>query len=231
VTTVLPVPIDQNELRLLVYRQFADHARVTGTDEVAAAFDVPAVEALAALRALDDAHLLVLDAARRRIVMAHPWAAGPMGFMVASDRQKWWGGCAWDSFAIPALVGSACLVATHCPACGRVLALDVHPDTPPSPGPGPGEIVAHLPVPVTRMWDDVVLTCSSQLLFCNRAHVADWLARTGMREGAVLGLTALWHLATGWYAGRLSAAYRRRTPAEAAEFFRSIGLTGDFWAA
>jgi hypothetical protein len=225
------VTIDLNELRVHVYRQFAEHARATGTDEVAATFGMPTADALDALRALHDAHLLVLDPGRRRIVMAHPWATGPMGFVVVSDTQKWWGGCAWDSFAIPALVGSACLVATHCPACARVLALDVRPDMPPgdSAGDGASEMVAHLPVPVSRMWDDVVLTCSSQLLFCNRSHVADWLARTGTPAGAILSLTALWNLATGWYAGRLSPAYRRRTPAEAADFFTSIGLTGDFW--
>jgi hypothetical protein len=234
VTTVWVVAIDLNELRLFVYGQFADRARAVGPDDVATAFGLPAAEALDALRALDDAHLLVLDSGRQRIVMAHPWAAMPMGFVVASDTQKWWGGCAWDSFAIPSLVRAPCLVATHCPACGRVLALDVHADAPPGPssgsGQGTGEMVAHLPVPVARMWDDVVLTCSSQLLFCSRGHVADWLARTGTREGAVLSLDALWNLAAGWYAGRLSPGYRRRTPAEAAGFFEDIGLTGDFWA-
>jgi Alkylmercury lyase len=236
-----PATIDLNELRMHVYRQFAEHARAVDPEEVAAAFGVRPAAALDALRALDDAHLLVLDQARQRIVMAHPWTAGPMGLVVASESQKWWGGCAWDSFAIPALVGSPCLVATHCPACGRVLALDVRPDAPPDSNPGdrdPGDhtgtntggMVAHLPVPVARMWDDVVRTCSSQLLFCDREHLAGWLARTGAPEGAVLGLTALWDLATGWYAGRLSRGYRRRNPAEAAAFFAGIGLAGKFWA-
>ncbi len=227
-----PVTIDLDGLRMHVYRQFASHAHAVGPDEIAVAFGVTPAAALHALRALDDAHLLVLDRARRRIVMAHPWAAGPMGFVVASESQKWWGGCAWDSFAIPALVGSPCLVATHCPACGRALALDVRPDAPPDAPPGSdrGEMVAHLPVPVARMWDDVVRTCCRQLLFCDREQLADWLARTGTPEGAVLGLTTLWNLATGWYSGRLSPGYRRRTPAEAAGFFASIGLTGKFWA-
>ena len=221
------MPIDLTQARLHVYRRFADDAAAATPAELAAAFGAAEAEALQALRDLDDAHLVVLDRARTRIVMAHPWSADPIGFTVSSAVQKWWGGCAWDSFAIPALTGQDCLVATHCPACGRPLALDVAPGEPPGPDAGP--LVAHLPVPVLRMWDDVVDTCSRQRLFCSREHVTEWLARTGTDRGEVLDLTALWRLATGWYTGRLTPGYRRRTPDEAAAFFGSIGLTSDFW--
>jgi hypothetical protein len=169
------MPLDLTDVRLHVYRRFADDAAAATPAEIAAAFGVPAAEALAALRNLDDAHLVVLDRARERIVMVHPWSADPLGFTVSSQDQKWWGGCAWDSFAIPALTGQDCLVATHCPACGRPLVLDVAPDQPPVPDAGP--LAAHLPEPVLRMWDDVVSTCSRQRLFCSAEHVTEWLAR------------------------------------------------------
>ena len=216
--------LDLTELRLYVYRQLAEHAHVVTTGDVADAFGASPDVALSGLRDLDDAHLVVLDRTRQRIVMAHPWASDFMGFVVASPTQKWWGGCAWDSCAIPALTGVTCLVATHCPGCEAPLALDVAPDAPPA-----GDLVAHLLVPVLRIWDDVVHTCSNQLLFCDEGHVDAWLARTGNDKGAVLDLPTLWRLATGWYSGRLTPAYRRRTPAEAADFFTSVGLTGDFW--
>src|SRR5439155_14111750 len=119
--------LDLTDVRLYVCRRFADDAAAASPEEIAAAFGSTGNEALAALRALDDAHLVVLDRAKTRIVMAHPWSADPIGFTVSSPAQKWWGGCAWDSFAIPALTGQDCLVATHCPACGRPLALDVAP--------------------------------------------------------------------------------------------------------
>jgi hypothetical protein len=216
--------LNPTQLRLYVYRAFADHARVATPADIAGEFDVTVGQALTALRDLDDAHHVVLDPERQRIVMAHPWASEFMGFVVASGSQKWWGGCAWDSFAIPALMGTNCLVATHCPGCGAALALDVAPDVAPE-----GELVAHFLVPVSRIWDDVVFTCSHQLLFCSESHVDDWLARTGNNKGAVLELGTLWRLATGWYSGRLNLDYRRRTPAEAAQFFAGIGLTGEFW--
>ena len=216
---------DLADVRTYVYRSFADEARVVTPEDVGAAFSISAMEALSALRELHEAHLVVLDPSLSRIVMAHPWAASFMGFVVASASQKWWGGCAWDSFAIPALVDDPCLVATRCPACSTPLVVDVMPDQAPM-----GDLVAHFVVPVKRMWDDVVLTCSNQLLFCDEQHVDQWLAREGHSRGAILDLGTLWQLATGWYEGRLARDYRRRTASEAAAFFGSLGLAGDFWA-
>ena len=51
-----------------------------------------------------------------------------------------------------------------------------------------------------------------------------------MPRGAVLRLEQTWALAKLWYADRLSPEWRRRTAAETAAAFESIGLTGDFWS-
>lgn len=213
------------DVRVYVYRTFADKATVNASD-VALRFHITEEEALQLLRRLHDVHLIVLDSARTNIVMAHPWAAKNIGFIVASSQQKWWGGCAWDSFAIPSLVNETCLIATNCPACGNALAINIDPDRPPD---NASDWVAHFLVPVTEMWNDVVYSCSNQLLFCNRSHVQKWLEKTGNTFGTILDLSTLWTLATKWYEGRLTPEYRRRTADEAADFFASIGLTGDFW--
>jgi hypothetical protein len=64
---------------------------------------------------------------RHDIVMAHPFSTVPLGFSVMGDATLWWGGCAWDSFAIPHLLelDSPVLVATRCPACQAPLAWNV----------------------------------------------------------------------------------------------------------
>jgi hypothetical protein len=137
-----------------------------------------------------------------------------------------WGGCAWDSFALPHLLPDEpeVLTATRCPGCGAALAWVVSRDAPPA-----GEEVAHFLVPAARMWEDVVHTCGNQRLFCGERCVADWLERTGCERGYVMDLGTLWRLARGWYAGRLDRGYRRRDAAEATEYFRSVGLHGPFW--
>jgi hypothetical protein len=158
--------------------------------------------------------------------MAHPFAAVPLGFSVMGPRTLWWGGCAWDSFALPHLVPDApeVLVATTCPACSEPLAWRVGRDAPPA-----GDQVAHFLVPARDMWRDVVHTCSNQRLFCRRECVTAWLARTGHQAGCIMDLTTLWRLASHWYDGRLERGYTRREPTAAADYFRSVGLTGSFW--
>jgi len=65
--------------------------------------------------------------------MAHPFAQANFGFSVLGARTLYWGGCAWDSFAIPHLVPHEprVVVATTCPTCDRALAWVVETTRPP----------------------------------------------------------------------------------------------------
>lgn len=207
--------MDTEDVRLAVYRSFAE----TGRPPAPGALDEHA------LRELHEQRHVVLGAAGE-IVMAHPFAAVPLGFSVMGRETLWWGGCAWDSFALPHLLPDEpdVLVATRCPGCDAALAWVVGRDAPPA-----GDEIAHFLTPVARIWDDVVRTCANQRLYCSEQCVAAWLKRTGHERGYVMDLATLWRLARGWYAGRLERGYRRRDPAEAQDYFRSVGLGGPFW--
>lgn len=193
--------------------------------DLARELGVPRPEVTEGLRDLGRQRHVVLDP-EDRIVMAHPFATIPLGFSVMGGTSLWWGGCAWDSFAIVHLLpgeGSV-LVATRCPACGTPHAWNVTTDAPPA-----GEQVAHFLVPARHIWDDVVRTCRHQSLFCSTECVDTWLGRTGNPRGYVMDLATLWRLAGQWYAGRLEHGYTRRDPAQAADYFRQVGLSGPFW--
>lgn len=217
--------MDLEDLRLAVYRSFARSGAAPAIGELAErlALDVPTVRA--GLAELADARYLVLDETGR-IVMAHPFSAVPLGFAVMGRQALWWGGCAWDSFALPHLLPDEgeVLVVTRCPACSRPHAWNVDNQRPPE-----GQQVAHFLVPVARMWDDVVHTCRHQRLFCSADCVDSWIRTTGFRRGYMMDLGTLWRLASHWYDGRLDHGYVRREPAEARDYLRSVGLSGDFW--
>src|SRR4051794_39307233 len=117
--------------------------------------------------------------------MVHPFTAVPLGFSVMGSDTLWWGGCAWDSFALPQLFPKQgpMLVATSCPACEAAHAWRIDNRQPPE-----GDQVAHFPVPLAHMWDDVVFTCRHQRLFCGpglRRPMAHCLNRTGLSGGSV----------------------------------------------
>lgn len=213
------------DVRLAVYTGFARLGAAPEHEEVAAQLGVTTDDVRAALDRLADARHVALDP-HHAVVMAHPFASVPLGFAVMGRRTLWWGGCAWDSFAVPHLVADEpeVLVSTRCPGCGSALAWVVS-----RAGPPDGAEVAHFLTPMARVWDDVVAACSHQRLFCSSVCVDDWLRSTGNERGYVMDLPTLWRLAEHWYDGRLARGYQRREPAEAGDYFRSVGLRGPFW--
>ena len=211
-------------MRIAVYDRFR-RGEVPSVASLAADLSASRDEVGAELRTLAERRHLALDA-DGEVAMAHPFTAVPLGFSVMGRDALWWGGCAWDSFALPHLLPeqSPMLVATACPACDAPHAWHVTDREPP-----PGDQVAHFLVPTSHMWDDVVHTCGNQRIFCSERCVSDWLERTGNQRGYVMNLPTLWRLASGWYAGRLERGYVRREPSAAADYLREVGLSGPFW--
>jgi hypothetical protein len=216
--------VDVEDLRLAVYERFrrGEMPRVSALATDLSATSEQVVTGLAALAAARHVAL----GSDGEITMAHPFTAVPLGFSVMGRDTLWWGGCAWDSFALPHLLPDQgpMLVATTCPACGRAHAWRVDDREPPN-----GSQVAHFLVPAARMWDDVVFTCGNQRIFCSEDCVSTWLDESGRQRGYVMDLPTLWRLASGWYAGRLERGYVRREPTAAANYFRSVGAAGAFW--
>jgi hypothetical protein len=217
---------DRNEtVRLAIYRAFAATGRQPTDTELAGETGLTAAEVEEAMEQLATTRHLVFDG-EHQVVLAHPFATRNFAFSVMGDRTLWWGGCAWDAFAIPNLVPdeASALVATTCPACGTTHSWTVTRDGPPA-----GTQVAHFLTPMAHVWDDVVHACENQRIFCDETCVQRWLEETGNERGAVFDLATLWRLASQWYAGRLDTPYRRREPQEAHEYFASVGLVGAFW--
>jgi hypothetical protein len=217
--------VDLEDLRLSIFTSLASTGRAPDAAALAAASGATAAEVDSALRQLADARHLALDAAGR-IALAHPFSTIDLGFSVKGTHTLWWGGCIWDSFAIPHLVPGEpeVLVATTCQGCRRAHAWVVGQGAPPD-----GDQVAHFLVPAARMWDDVVFTCGNQRIFCDDACLYAWLAREGRERGYTTDLATVWRLASGWYAGRLDRGYVRREPSAAHAYLREVGLSGPFW--
>ena len=213
------------EVRLTIYTQLAETGSAPNVSEIAAGLAQPTGAVEAAFDDLAAKRHIVLDE-RRRILLAHPFATVNLGFSVMGAETLWWGGCVWDSFAIPHLVPSddEVVVATTCPNCGRAHAWVVTIDGPPR-----GDQIAHFLVPMADAWTDVLRTCGHQRVFCDRQCLDRWLGEHGLTAGYVSDLSTVWRLASQWYEGRLDSPYIRREPAEALQYFRSVGLEGPFW--
>lgn len=220
----MPLSDNAERTRITLYRHFAATGRALDTVGLATATGRLIDEVRVDLGELAAERHIVL--AGEEVVLAHPFASRSFRFSVMSADTLWWGGCAWDAFAIPHLVADApsVLVATTCPACGTPHAWTVTNEQPPV-----GEQVAHFLVPAAEIWPDAAHACENQQIFCDEGCVDAWLRRTGNTRGDVLSLTTLWNLAAHWYDGRLDSPYERRDPTRAAAYFREVGLRGPFW--
>ncbi|WP_092558341.1 organomercurial lyase [Herbiconiux ginsengi] len=210
--------------RFAIYTHLARHGALPDPEQLARNVGITGDEYQQVLVELAETRNVVLSDGD--IEMAHPFATRSFGFSVMGPDTLWWGGCAWDAFAIPNLVPTSpsVLVATTCPACATA-----HAWTVTNQGPPAGDQVAHFLTPVDRIWPNAAHACENQLIFCNESCVNGWLNRTGNNLGYVMSLETLWRLATHWYDGRLDTPYIRREPAAAADYFYSVGLRGSFW--
>ena len=220
-------------VRLAVYRGFAEQGRPPSVAELAAGTGLAAADVRAALRALHEAHAVVLTPAGDAVRMAHPFSAAPMGFVVGAEGagvtgysgdRMWWGGCAWDSFGIGAALAEPVVIRTRCPGCGRALVLPAGPARPPDQ-----DLVVHVPCPARRWWDDVVGTCTNVRLFCTSAHVEAWAQAGSHPVGQVVGSAAMWRLAQRWYGDRLDPDWAPRPVPAAQRLLEQCGLSGEFW--
>ena len=118
--------IDDEDVRVAVYRRYAETGLEPTVAWLAGELGTNEEAVRTRLRRLAEQRHVVLGP-DDRILMAHPFASIPMGFAVMGDHTLWWGGCAWDSFALPHLVPGepAVLVSTTCPNCRRPLAWTV----------------------------------------------------------------------------------------------------------
>lgn len=204
---------------------FLKQQRPPTVREIAERFQCDEAQARQGLRTLADNHGVVLHPHSDEVWIAHPFSAAPTTCVVTSGKQKWWGNCAWCSLGVVHLAGGSATIET------RLGAIDDHAtlrfengkllDT---------DFVVHFPIPMRQAWDNVVYTCSVQLLFRDEAQVDEWCATRGIPKGDVRPIEQVWNFATEWYGRHADADWTKWTVREAIEIFARHRLTGPVWA-
>lgn len=141
------------EVRLHVYRRFADEGRPPTVEQTAGALGREPHEVDAAYRRLAEGRVIVLESGTTDVWMANPFSAAPTSFRVRSGDRWWWGTCAWDAPGILAMLGVDGTVTTSCADCGEALELRIEGGSL-----LPAEAVGHFAVPAARWWEDIGYT-------------------------------------------------------------------------
>jgi hypothetical protein len=141
------------DVRLAVYRKIVDEGYPPTAPEMAGSLGVETAEVEAALRRLEDAHMLALAPGSSHVLMAFPFSAIPTPFEVRVGERRYFGNCIWDALGIPVTLGADATINSHCPDCAERLRLEIR-DAALLPADG----VIHFAVPAARWWDNIGAT-------------------------------------------------------------------------
>ena len=147
--------VDDLEVKLAIYRHFAETARRPSTEDVSARTGMPAADVPSAYARLRAQRVLVLEEDGVSIRMAPPFSGVPTQHVAVVEGRRYFANCAWDVFGIIAALGSRGLVESRCEQTLEPLRLDIGPDGPEAP---PSGWLFHCAVPAAHWWDDIVLT-------------------------------------------------------------------------
>lgn len=141
------------DVKMAVYRHFAQTARRPSPADVSARTGLPAAEVLETYARLRAQRVLVLEADGESIRMAPPFSGVPTQHVAVIGEKRYFANCAWDSFGIPAALGKPATVESRCEQSLAPLRLAIGPG-----GPEASDWLFHCAVPAAHWWDDIVLT-------------------------------------------------------------------------
>ncbi len=141
------------EVRLFVFRQAAEAARVPQADEIAVALGRPQSEVEDAIRRLATGRVWFLAPGTATIWAANPFCAVPSNFRVSALGRTYWGICIWDALGISAALDADATITARCGDCDEELVLEVREGALVR-----SEGVVHFAVPAARWWENIAFT-------------------------------------------------------------------------
>jgi alkylmercury lyase-like protein len=141
------------DVKLAVYRHFAETTRQPSPEEIAGrvGVDVPAV--LTAYQRLRAQRVLVLEEDGAAIRMAPPFSGVPTEHVAEVAGRHYFANCAWDVLGVVAALQQPGTVHSRCGQTGEPFQLAVG-----LVGPEPCDWLFHCAVPAAHWWDDIVFT-------------------------------------------------------------------------
>jgi hypothetical protein len=143
------------EVKLAVYRHFAETGVRPSCGQVAARLGTAASESEVALayQRLRAQRVLVLEDDGISIRMAPPFSGIATQHVVKAGSRSYFANCAWDALGIPATLQRPATVQSRCEQSMEPLHLEVGLE-----GPASSDWVFHCVVPAAHWWDDIVFT-------------------------------------------------------------------------
>ena len=215
-------------VRKFVFDQFLEHTRPPVLEEIMQKFALDRAAAFRVLKELHDSRLLVLLTGSQRILMAHPFSSIASPFEVTVSNKRYFANCAWDAIAFHVMLKENVTVDSFCHHCAEKIKIELSQSKIVSSK--PKEALVFIGVPAAKWWENVVNTCSNNMVFfSSKSQLEEWQKRNIAQTGETLSLDQTIKLSIPLYRDKMQLDYARPSKEELTSYMNSMGLTGDFW--
>ena len=141
------------EVKLAIYRSFAESSGRPSLEEVSHRVNISPREAAEAYQRLRGSRVLVLESDGVTIRMAPPFSGVPTQHVVKAGSVSHFANCAWDALGVAAALQQPATVYSRCEQSMEPFRLEVS-----RKGPEQSDWLFHCVVPAAHWWDDIVFT-------------------------------------------------------------------------
>ena len=221
----------QKNVRKYIFEHFEEHTTAPVLEQIMRKFALDRASAFNVLVDLQSARHIALLTGTQRILMAFPFSSivTPFRVKVAGKDKEYFANCAWDAVAIHVALGKEQWISSYCHHCSEDIKIhlkdqrvisqqsDNHP-------------VVYLALPASKWWEDILLTCSNNMVFfSSKDHLAEWTKTNVEAGGEALTIDQTLRLSIPIYKTKMSLGYARPSREQTITHFQSLGLTSDFW--
>ena len=214
-------------LRKYIFDHFYEHSTAPTLEETMQKFGLSREDAFAGFKQLQADHHILLVPGTQRILMANPYSAVTTPFRDYIGDKVYFANCAWDTVSMHVMIARATRIESYCHHCAEPITISLND----------GKVVSSLPrdpliflsMPVARWYDNLVNTCSNNMVyFASEDHMSQWLKENPL-EGESLSVENMVKVCQPLSKGRMELDWQRPPKEEVMAYWDSIGMTSDFW--
>ena len=221
----------QKNVRKYIFEHFEKHTTAPVLEQIMRKFALDRASAFKVLEDLQSARHIALLTGTQRILMAFPFSSivTPFRVKVAGKEKEYFANCAWDAVAIHVALGKEQWISSYCHHCSEDVKIHLK-DQKVVAQQTDGSPLIYLALPASRWWENIVLTCSNNMVFfSSKDHLTQWIRSTSATGGEALTVDQTLKLSVPIYKEKMSLDYARPSREQTISHFQSLGLTGDFW--
>ena len=214
-------------MRKYVFDHFFEETSAPTLEEVMRKFGLSRKEAFSQFKQLETDHHILLVPGTQRILMANPYSAVDTPFRDYIGDKRYYANCAWDTVSMHVMIGNDTRVESYCHHCAEPIVILL----------SDGKVVSSVPkdpliflsMPVAKWYDNLVNTCSNNMVYFSSKDHMDQSLKENPLDGEALSVEKMAEVCQPLSKGRMELDWRRPPKEEVMAHWDSIGMTSDFW--